>query len=360
MTQLGAADVTISTGLLGSPGADAGNLTVSSPIAWATDNSLSLIANNILSINAPISNTGAGNLSLQATNLVSIASPIAMGSGLITVTGPTLLAANVSTSDFGIVFNNAVTLGADVTVNSGAGGGTNTTFVGTVDGGHVLTVNGGGALFQEAVGSITPLTGLNVTGPATLTGSVTTANGAITVNGATLLNGNVAIDSGAATTTFAGAVDSSCLGCELFFPPVNLTATAGAFSFGGPLGSTHPLAAVSLTSPSAMTLPSITAASLAATSTAGGITLSGPLAVTGAVALNAAAGHRSAGRRHHRSHRPDHGFNQRRDYAQRFRHRVGKRHPQRGKRHHRDYDGRSSTLDAQRKFGDWQSSDDFR
>jgi filamentous hemagglutinin family protein len=288
VTQLGAANVTISTGLAGSPGADAGNMTVSSPIVWASDNSLTLIANNILSINAPISSTGAGDLSLQATNLVSIASPIAMGSGLITVTGPALLAANVSTSDFGILFNNAVTLGADVTVDSGAGAATNTTFVGPVDGGHVLTVNGGGALFQEAVGLITPLAGLNVTGPATLTGSVTTASGAITFNGATLLNGNLVIDSGAATTTFAGAVDSACLGCELFIPPVNLTATAGAFSFGGPLGSTHALAAVSLTSPSAMTLPSITAASLAAASTAGGITLSGPLTIAGTVGLNAA------------------------------------------------------------------------
>jgi filamentous hemagglutinin family protein len=289
VTQLGAANVSISTGLAGSPGANAGNMTVSSPIVWATDNSLTLIANNLLSINALINSTGAGDLALQATNLVSIASPIVMGSGFVTVTGPTLLAANVSTSDFGILFNNAVTLGADVTVDSGAGAGTNTTFVGTVDGGHVLTVAGGSALFQEAVGSITPLTGLNVAGPATLTGSVTTASGPIRFNGATLLNGNVVIDSGAATTTFAGAVDSACLGCELFTPPVNLTATAGAFSFGGPLGSTHALATVSLTSPSAMTLPSITAASLAATSTAGGITLSGPLAITGTAALNAEA-----------------------------------------------------------------------
>jgi hypothetical protein len=72
-------------------------MTVSSPIVWASDNSLTLIANNILSINAPISSTGAGDLSLQATNLVSIASPIAMGSGLITVTGPALLAAPAST-----------------------------------------------------------------------------------------------------------------------------------------------------------------------------------------------------------------------------------------------------------------------
>jgi filamentous hemagglutinin family protein len=288
VAQLGAADVTISTGLAGSPGADAGNMTVASPIAWASDNSLTLIANNNLLINAAISNTGAGDLALQATNLVSIANPIAMGSGLITVTGPTLLAANVTTSELGILFNNAVTLGADVTVDSGAGAATNTTFVGPVDGGHVLTVTGGGALFQEAVGSITPLAGLNVTGPATLTGSVTTASGAITFNGATLLNGNVVIDSGAATTTFGGAVNSFCLGCELFTPPVNLAATAGAFSFGGPMGSTNALAAVSLTSPSTMTLPSITAASLAATSTAGGITLSGPLAITGTASLNAA------------------------------------------------------------------------
>ncbi len=206
-----------------------------------------------------------------------------MGDGGVFVTGPTLLAANV-TSPGGIGFNSPVTLGADVAVNSGAA---ETDFVGAVDGGHVLTATGGTVLFQAPVGAATPLAGLNVSGTATLFGNVTTANGPITFNNALQLDANVALNSGTATTTFGGAVDSICLSCELTAPPVDLTATAGAFVFGAAFGATHPLAAVSLTSTSAMTLPSITAASLAATSTTGGIALSGPLTIAGTAALNA-------------------------------------------------------------------------
>jgi filamentous hemagglutinin family protein len=60
-TQLGGANVVVSTGLAGSPGADTGNLTVEAPVAWASGNSLTLEAANRILINASISATGVGS-----------------------------------------------------------------------------------------------------------------------------------------------------------------------------------------------------------------------------------------------------------------------------------------------------------
>ncbi len=121
---------------------------------------------------------------------------------------------------------NPVTLSADTTVDSGAGA---TTFVSTVDGDHTLTVMGGVVDFGANVGSITPLAGLDVTGLTNLFGNVTTNNGPITFNSAVLINANLTLNSGTAATTFGGTVDSGDCACDL-------TANAGAFSFGGAFG----------------------------------------------------------------------------------------------------------------------------
>ncbi len=244
----------------------AGNLTVSAPITWTSDHSLTLQAYNVLSVNAPISSTGGGYLILEAggapASQVSIASPISMGAGgALFVEGPTLLAANVTATGGYVAFDNAVTLGADVTVDSGAAG--TTSFYGTVDGGHVLTANGGSVQFFDNVGSTTPLSGLIVTGPVILWGNVTTNNGPITFNGGVQVAQDITLNSGTSTTTFGGTVDS-CYSCD---EDPSLTATAGAFVFGGPWGSISPLTAVSLTSTNGMTLPSITAQSIFAQTT---------------------------------------------------------------------------------------------
>ena len=237
--QLATANVVISTGLSGSPGTDAGNLTVSAPITWASNNSLTLTANNVLSINAPITNT-VGNFVILAlatgpTGQMSIGSPISLGvNGEVNVSGPAVLVANVTATGGFILFNNAVTLGANVTVDFGGG---TTEFNGTVDGGHVLTANGGNVSFFGDVGSTTPLAGLSVTGPVLLEGNVTTNNGTITFNGNVQVEGDIALNSGSATTTFGGTVDS-CFSCE---EDPSLAATAGAFSFGGPWGSHIPI-----------------------------------------------------------------------------------------------------------------------
>lgn len=63
----------------------------------------------------------------------------------------------------------------------------------------------------------------------------------------------------------------------------NLTATAGTFTFGGDIGTSTPLAAVSLTSTNGLTLPSITAACILARTTGGSsdVTLSAGKPLTG-------------------------------------------------------------------------------
>ena len=124
--------------------------------------------------------------------------------------------------------------------------------------------------FGAKVGSITPLAGLDVTGLTNLFGNVTTNNGPIAFNNAVLINANLTLNSGTAATTFGGAVDSGDCTCSL-------GAAAGALSFGGALGLIERLGAVGLVSTAGVTLPSITAANIAAL-TDGSLTLA-----TGAV-----------------------------------------------------------------------------
>ena len=65
--QLAISNVMISTGLAGSLGPDAGNLTVSAPVTWTAGNTLALEAANGISINDALTASGAGSsLSLTA------------------------------------------------------------------------------------------------------------------------------------------------------------------------------------------------------------------------------------------------------------------------------------------------------
>jgi filamentous hemagglutinin family protein len=109
-------NVVVSTGFAGSPGIDAGNLTVVAPILWSSNTTLNLTAFNVLAIRAPISNSGGGQLVLNAVGSapashVSIGSPISTTTGNISVTGPAVLDANVTTKGGFVDFFNPVTLG---------------------------------------------------------------------------------------------------------------------------------------------------------------------------------------------------------------------------------------------------------
>jgi filamentous hemagglutinin family protein len=187
---------------------------------------------------------GAVNLTINATGASftvdeAITVPGNLSIATAIATGPTLLNFAVKSTGGDITFSDAVTVGPDVTVEAPTG-----------------TVTFGGAVDGDAV---------TVTGVAHIGGNITTANEAITFSDAIILDANVTLDSGTATMTFAGAIDSAAGdGASKNF---DLTATAGSFSFGGAIGATDALGAVSLTSTGAMSLPSISAATIVASAT---------------------------------------------------------------------------------------------
>jgi filamentous hemagglutinin family protein len=70
---LATANVTVTTGAVGSAGGQAGNITVASPFGWSSNSRLTLTAANAIAINAPITISGGGKLSLNtATTLIGV------------------------------------------------------------------------------------------------------------------------------------------------------------------------------------------------------------------------------------------------------------------------------------------------
>ena len=131
--------------------------------------------------------------------------------------GATTLSADVSTDDGDITFKDAVTLGADVTVDSNADDDVtdgDITFTSTVDGGHELTLNAnrGDVILQGAVGgtnATSKLANLTVEAGEVALMSVSTT-GEIKVTALSLgigiqLNGDYLSDDG--NITFTGNVD---------------------------------------------------------------------------------------------------------------------------------------------------------
>lgn len=63
-TALGAANVTVTTGGAGSPGAQAGDITVAAPVAWSAPTTLTLSAFRAVTVNSEIQVNGAGGLAV--------------------------------------------------------------------------------------------------------------------------------------------------------------------------------------------------------------------------------------------------------------------------------------------------------
>jgi filamentous hemagglutinin family protein len=114
---------------------------------------------------------------------------------------------------------------------------------------------------------------ISFTGPTTLGGNLTTANQAITLGGPVTLSASDTLSAGSGAIAFGSTADGA----------YSLTATGGSMSLGGALGGVTPLAAVSLTSTSGLTLPAISASSIFADATgaASDLTLSGVLTASG-------------------------------------------------------------------------------
>lgn len=142
--------------------------------------------------------------------------------------GNTTLGNTITTQGGDIGFNHAVTLTGNTVTHSGAG---TTTFGGTVDGAHNLTMNGTGAhSFSAAVGNSTRLADVTLANPASFTSAgafkvanyTQTAGGASTFNGAGLdATGNVTITG----TTVGGTITA---GADITLNGTNINATLDA------------------------------------------------------------------------------------------------------------------------------------
>ncbi len=149
---LGTTNVFVSTGLAGSPGTDAGNVTVSGPVAWTSANSLTLEAANRISIGDSITASGAGS-SLGLTDGADI-----VETTLGSIAAPTLSATSSTGRVALTAFN---TVGS---VSGSAPGGFSFSNSGALDVGAAgITSSGGSIALQTITGSITqtgPVRGL--------------------------------------------------------------------------------------------------------------------------------------------------------------------------------------------------------
>ncbi len=148
-----------------------------------------------LATSGTIATIGNGNIGLTASSTVSISNQINATAGNVSLTGTGInLGANIITTGGNILFNNPVTLTANVNSLTSATG--NTTFFNTITGGGfslATTTSGSGVTtFSNTVSGLSALTTTGST--AINTGSITTTdlqqyNGAITLGADTSLSG---------------------------------------------------------------------------------------------------------------------------------------------------------------------------
>lgn len=111
--------------------------------------------------NLPVSFVSGGGGSILVSG-----NQTATGSGSFSFTGPTTLAANLTTANQNITFNSAVTMGGNSTLTSGSG---TITFGSTVNGDYDLTASAGAFSFGGAWGGVTALDDVSLTSENALT-----------------------------------------------------------------------------------------------------------------------------------------------------------------------------------------------
>ncbi len=129
-----------------------------------------------------------GTTSLTSSGTTNLAGPGSSSTGVFSVTGATVLATDLTTTNAAVTFNSPITLGGNATIDTGAGLG-DVTFVDTIDGANQLMINAGGGdiIIQADIGATTPL--------ANLTATANTIDAQIDVAtiGAQIYNGNISI-----------------------------------------------------------------------------------------------------------------------------------------------------------------------
>ena len=171
-----------------------GTITVSSPVTWTGAGTLWLDSDGTITINAAITGT-KGSLTLSAGGA---GTPIT-GTGAISVGAFTLQQGNASLANLNVT--GATLLSGNLTTTGGA--------FGTVDGAHILTINGP-VTFNGDVGTGTNLTELTVNGAATLGGNVAiSTSGYMTFGSVTGTGHSLTLSDSNRTTTImaSGAVN---------------------------------------------------------------------------------------------------------------------------------------------------------
>ena len=230
------------------------------------------------------SGSGVAGSSISASSITVGEDLTISGSASLVLdsSGVTTLSADVSTDDGDITFKDAVTLGANVTVDSDADGdgtGGTITFTSTVDGGQVLTVDaGGGAVaLQGAVGGTTRLSDLAVTGGTiTLSADISTDDSDITFTGAVTLAGDVTLNSGATggAITFTSTVDGG--------QALTVNAGGGVVDLQGAVGGTTALSGLAV-------IGGMITLSADVSTDNGAITFTGAVTLAGDVTVNSGA-----------------------------------------------------------------------
>ncbi len=219
---LDTANVTVSTG---SSGTQAGTITVSSAVSWASGNTLVLNAASNININAALSATGGGGISLVSGGNVSFASALSVGAGAGAGAG-----AGVSMSAAGSVIGasggSVTTQGQAILLRSdsagiGAGGISLTSNTLTSNGG-AITLGGGAGAISAGSGYATGTTSaISVSGVATSSTTISAGGGDVVINGrgtqnVTAAAGNsnygVVITGGGVSTTGSGSIRINGIG----------------------------------------------------------------------------------------------------------------------------------------------------
>ncbi len=225
---LGTTNVMVSTGLAGSPGTDAGNITVSGPVTWTLANSLTLEAANRISIANSINASGVGSsLTLTAGgDILEIQAPPVVGavppSG--SIVAPTLSATSSAGRVVLTLFN------AVGSVSGSAPGGFSLFNSGALDVGAAGITSAAGSIALETItGSITQ------TGP--VRGNALFAHAGTDGMGDVILN-----NPGNAIGTLAGAAPGSfefanTAGAGLSVGTVNYFISSETISPGAATGS---------------------------------------------------------------------------------------------------------------------------
>ena len=274
--------------------------TLTSVTGTVTGLSLVNAASNALTI------TTGSALALPA---MSIAGPQTYTGSTVSGSGITLTANITGTAAGAITFNNPVTLGADLTVQSSNSA---VNFTGTLAGaGNQLVVNAGSGLasFQGAVsgmgstGDATPALALS-SGGATFNGTVGANNG-LAVTGPVVFTDNVTLADGNATSVFTGLVTLGKVGGMTLSGYDGIGFNGGALLQNGPAtinsnNSTLAFTAATVSGPFGLTLNSGTQTTtgldrLGANLTSLSVTASGPTIPSAGVSIAGAQTYTATG-----------------------------------------------------------------